>query len=192
MPHDSALPLFYWLVFGCYEPLLTIGGAVGALLYPKEVSSELEALWWRIVGPLTSHHPQTYLQQAPWPKDSYPNEPLAKATIVTLFQLAHTVALLGAINLFVLWTVRKHLWPQPAIQERVVRALLTPLLLADFLHIVLTLWALGEDRWDVAEWGGILWVTIISGFTLMIPRIAWHLGIGRYVAMRDGKVVIKN
>lgn len=44
MPHDSALPLFYWLVFGCYEPLLTIGGAVGALLYPKEVSSEFEAL----------------------------------------------------------------------------------------------------------------------------------------------------
>lgn len=38
MRHNSALPVFYWLVFGWYEPLLASGGALGALLYPEQVS----------------------------------------------------------------------------------------------------------------------------------------------------------
>ncbi|KAI0702880.1 hypothetical protein BC835DRAFT_1320065 [Cytidiella melzeri] len=164
MPQNSAIPFFYWVLFGCYEPFLSITGAIGAFLYPQ----------------------QTYEQQAPWPNGSPPDGPMARATIVTLYQLAHTVSLLGFINLFMMWTIRKHLWTHPAMQERVMRALLTPLLVADFLHIGLTLWALGEERWDVSQWGGILWITIVSGFTLMIPRIAWHLGIGRYVHERDG------
>ena len=105
-----------------------------------------------------------------------------------MLQLAHTVGLLGMINIFILWAARKHLWSQPAIQEKVVAALFTPLLLGDFLHIVLTLWALGEDRWDVSRWEGTLWVTIVTGMTLMIPRVAWHLGMGRYVEGRDGQL----
>ena len=34
----TALPIFYYVVFGLYEPLLTSLGFVGALLYPKMVS----------------------------------------------------------------------------------------------------------------------------------------------------------
>jgi hypothetical protein len=30
--------MFYWLVFGFYEPLLATGGALGALFYPEQVS----------------------------------------------------------------------------------------------------------------------------------------------------------
>lgn len=59
------------------------------------------------------------------------------------------------------------------------------------MHIALTLWALGEGRWDVSKWEGILWITIISGLTLLVPRMAWHLGIGRYVEGRDGRQVTK-
>ena len=129
---------------------------------------------------------QTYVQQAPWPQGVEPAEALPKAAVVTLLQLAHTVGLLGSINVFVLWAARKHLWSQPAIQERVVAALLTPLLFGDFLHIALTLWALGEERWDVSQWTGTLWVTVVTGLTLMIPRMAWHMGVGRYVERRDG------
>ena len=110
---------------------------------------------------------------------------------MTLYQLAHTVSLLGGINFFVLWAVRKHLWSQPAIQEKVVGALLTPLIFGDFMHIALTLWALGDERWDISKWKGVLWVTIVSGLTLMIPRIAWHLGVGRYVEERDRKQATK-
>lgn len=106
-------------------------------------------------------------------------------------QLAHTVALLGSLNIFVLWAARKHLWSQPAVQEKVVGALLTPLLLGDFLHIFLTLWAIGDERWVVQKWQGTLWITIISGFTLMIPRLAWYLGVGRYMESRDGLSVKK-
>lgn len=40
MRHNSALPVFYWFVFGWYEPLLATGGALGALLYPEQVSSD--------------------------------------------------------------------------------------------------------------------------------------------------------
>lgn len=39
MPPTTALPTFYWLVFGCYEPLLSVGGSIGALLYPEQVRS---------------------------------------------------------------------------------------------------------------------------------------------------------
>lgn len=183
MPPNSAIPLFYWLVFGCYEPILSIGGAVGAFVYPLEVSAGLQ----NQPKKTADDTPQTYRQQAPWPNDSHPESPLPTATVVTLYQLAHTVALLGALNIFVLWAARKHLWSQPAIQEKVVRAQLTPLLFGDVLHIVITLWALGDERWDVSKWGGILWLTIISGLTLFVPRVAWHMGVGRYVAVRDGK-----
>ena len=127
-----------------------------------------------------------YIQQAPWPQGEIPQGPLPRAAVVTLLQLAHTVGLLGLLNFFILWAARKHLWSQPAIQEKVVGALLAPLLLGDFLHIFLTLWAIGDDRWQVQKWQGTLWITIVSGITLMVPRLAWHLGVGRYMDSRDG------
>lgn len=131
---------------------------------------------------------QTYVQQAPWPRGEAPDGPLPKATVVTLTQLAHTVGLLGALNFFLLRAARKHLWSQPAIQEKIVMALLTPLLLGDFLHIGLTLYALGEERWDVGQWEGMLWATVVLGLTLLVPRLAWYLGVGRYVGSRDGQM----
>ena len=33
----SAIPTFYWITFGFYEPFLALGGSIGALLYPKQV-----------------------------------------------------------------------------------------------------------------------------------------------------------
>ncbi len=103
-----------------------------------------------------------------------------------MMQFAHVVGLLGLINVFVLWAARQYLFGQPAIQEKIVGALLTPLLLGDVFHMTITLWALGEGRWDVRHWSGTLWVTMVSGITLLVPRVAWHLGIGRYVHHRDG------
>ncbi|KAH9844256.1 uncharacterized protein C8Q71DRAFT_696888 [Rhodofomes roseus] len=160
---STALPTFYFAVFGLYEPLLTILGFMGAVLDPK-----------------TTHD-----QQAPWPAGGPPVD-MPLATRVTILQLGHVAGLLGLLNFFVLSACRKYLYSQPALQEKIVGALLKPLLLGDFLHIGITLWALGDSRWDVASWGGILWITVVTGFSLMIPRITWHLGIGRYVDNRDG------
>lgn len=128
---------------------------------------------------------QTHDQQAPWPSDHIPSEPLPLATFVTLMQLAHVCALLGVVNFFVLRAARKHLSSQPALQEKIVGALLTPLVVGDFAHLYVTFWALGDEKWDVGRWSSMLWTTLILGLSLMIPRILWHLGIGRYVHARD-------
>ncbi|KAH0587647.1 hypothetical protein H2248_006414 [Termitomyces sp. 'cryptogamus'] len=67
-----------------------------------------------------------------------------------------------------------------------VFALLTPLVIGDIFHLYITLWALGDQRWEFWNWSPMLWTTIILGLTLMVPRITWHLGVGRYVHTRDG------
>jgi hypothetical protein len=72
------------------------------------------------------------------------------------------------------------------LQEKIVFSLLAPLLAGDVYHLYITLWALGDQRWDLWTWTPMLWVTVILGLTLMVPRVAWHLGIGRYVDYRDG------
>jgi len=165
MPHKSAIPTFYYAVFGIYEPILTVVGFVGALSDPKK----------------------THDGQAPWPADRPPLGPLPQATLVTVIQLAHVCGLIGVINWFVLTAARKHLSSRPAMQEKIVGALLTPLVVGDVLHLAVTLWALGDSRWDIQRWSALLWTTLGLGLTLMIPRITWHMGIGRYVDSRDGR-----
>jgi len=101
-------------------------------------------------------------------------------------QLAHVCALLGVINMFVLSSARWNLHAFPDLQEKVVFSLLTPLLAGDFFHLYITLSALGDDRWNVRSWTPMLWITVLTGLSLMLPRIAWHLGVGRYMHSRDG------
>lgn len=125
--------------------------------------------------------------QAPWPPHIPPPQRLPLATMVTVVQLAHVCGLIGLINFFLLRAARRYLSGHPSLQEKVVGALLTPLLIGDVLHLALTLWALGDIRWSLSEWSVMLWLTVVLGLSLLIPRIAWHLGIGRYTESRDGK-----
>jgi len=163
MPIQSAIPDIYYSIFALYEPFLCIVGFVAAFYDPKS----------------------THDQQAPWPSDTPPSGPLPRATLVTVLQLAHVCGLLGVLNFFILTAARKHLHSQPALQEKIVGALLTPLVVGDFLHLYVTLWALGEHKWEVRRYTPMLWSTLILGLSLMVPRVAWHLGIGRYVDKRD-------
>ncbi|KAI5124937.1 hypothetical protein M0805_007364 [Coniferiporia weirii] len=165
MAPGSAIPTFYYVLFGIYEPLLTITGFVGALVDPKS----------------------THDGQAPWPYGLPPLGDLPLATHVTVLQLAHVCGLVGVINGFVLYACARHLAFAPALQEKIVRALLTPLLVGDVMHILITLWALGDSKWDVKNWTPMLWTTIMLGMTLLVPRVMWHLGIWRYVDNRDGQ-----
>ncbi|KAH9482711.1 hypothetical protein JR316_0004811 [Psilocybe cubensis] len=164
MSPKSPIPDFYYFCFGAYEPFLTTIGFIGAL-----------------TDPLTAHN-----SQAPWTSDHPAYQVLPTATLVTILQLAHVCALLGFVNLFVLSAVRKNLSNSPDIQERIVFSLLTPLLMGDIFHMWLTFWALGDQKFNFQSWSPMLWTTVILGFSLMIPRICWHLGIGRYVHSRDG------
>lgn len=102
-----------------------------------------------------------------------------------MVQLAHVCALLGVINIFVLRAVRKHLGGQPALQEKILGALLTPLVMGDVMHLYVTLWALGDEKWEFSRYTPMLWTTLILGVSLLVPRVAWHFGIGRYVHKRD-------
>ncbi|KAJ7095446.1 hypothetical protein B0H15DRAFT_775139 [Mycena belliarum] len=160
----SAIPTPYYVIFAMYEPCLTTLGFLGALLDPKG----------------------TYDKQAPWPNGAQPPDDFPLATRITITQLGHVCGLLGLLNICLLSTARAHLSLQPALQEKIVSALLTPLLIGDFLHLYLTLWALGEQRWDVQNWSPMLIVTVVLGLTLLVPRVMWKLGIGRYVDSRDG------
>lgn len=183
----AALPCGYWIIFGLYEPMLSISGFVGALADPKKVSTT--ASLYRTMTHTISI--KAHDAQAPWPSGSAPPDPLARATQVTMLQLAHVVGLLGLINFFVLGAARKYLFAQPVLQEKIVGALLTPLLIADVVHLSITWWALGDSRWQFWEWSGLLWITFLTGFSLLIPRAAWHLGVGRYVDRRDGQAYRK-
>jgi len=164
MSVKSAIPDFYFFCFGAYEPFLTTIGFLGSLVDPTG----------------------THNAQAPWLQDLPPYTTLPTASLVTILQLSHVCALLGLINIFVLSAIRTHLKDQPALQEKIVFSLLTPLLVGDISHLGVTFWALGEHKWDFMNWSPMLWTTVVLGFTLMVPRICWHLGVGRYVDFRDG------
>jgi len=161
---SSAIPRSYYIIFAVYEPLLCLIGFIGACSDPK-----------------TTHD-----GQAPWPAHSPPPDKLPRASLVTVIQLAHVCFLIGVVNYFVLSAARKHLGSYPPLQEKIVFSLLTPLLIGDVLHLYVTIWALGDEKWKFSTWSPMLWTTIGLGLTLMVPRICWHLGIGRYVHSRDG------
>jgi len=90
------------------------------------------------------------------------------------------------MNCFTLTAVRKHLSYNLAVQEKIAQALFIPLVIGDVLHLTVTLWALGDQKFDFASWSPMLWTTNLLGLSLMLPRMAWYLGIGRYVDTRDG------
>jgi hypothetical protein len=180
----SALPTVYYAIFAFYEPLLCWLGFLGAIADPKAVGDFQKTLrpeltWLRL-------RLQTHDMQAPWPADSPPTDVLPRATYVTIIQLGHVCALMGTLNTFVLSAARKHLASQPGLQEKIVASILTPLVVGDVTHLVTTFWALGENRWDWRNYEVTLWIVNVTGISLLVPRVCWHLGLGRYVHMRDG------
>ena len=108
----------------------------------------------------------------PWPVGAAIPEALPAATTVTVLQLAHTCALLGIINFFVLTAIRG--LRSPALQEKMATSLFTPLLVSDISHMLVTLYGIGDTRWSIDEWPSIVWITIITGLTLLIPRSVHH------------------
>ncbi|TFK32950.1 hypothetical protein BDQ12DRAFT_728222 [Crucibulum laeve] len=160
----SALPNFYYCWFAGYEPLLTLTGFIGALSDPTKAHNA----------------------QAPWKAGTSPLKTLPLATLVTTLQFAYICALLGVVNVFVLTAVRNRLREHPGLQETIIFSLFTPLLVGDFFHLSLTLWMLGDDKWNVNNWTPMVWTSVLVGMTLTLPRIAWLSGIGRFVERRDG------
>ncbi|KAJ7498860.1 hypothetical protein FB451DRAFT_12849 [Mycena latifolia] len=179
MRPTSAIPTHYYVVFAIYEPFLTTLGFLGTLLDPKG-THDYQAPWPTYL-PSCQLLAQLLITCSGSPPDDFP-----LATKLTITQLGHVCALLGLLNVWLLSSARAHLSLQPALQEKIVSALLTPLLIGDFFHIYLTLWALGDQRWEIQNWSPMLIITVFFGLTLLVPRVMWQLGIARYVDSRDG------
>lgn len=45
MAPTSAIPTFYYVLFGIYEPILTVTGFLGAIADPKKVCTADEGYW---------------------------------------------------------------------------------------------------------------------------------------------------
>ena len=166
----SAVPTVYYTLFAIYEPFLCLVGMLGAFVDPVKVcfpivlpSPQRTA---SIYAP--NYYSQTHNMNGPWPVGVVPPETLPAATTATVLQLAHTCALLGIVNFFVLTSIRE--LRSPALQEKIATSLFIPLLVSDVTHILVTLYGIGETRWHVDEWPSIIWITIITGLTLLIPR----------------------
>jgi len=104
---------------------------------------------------------------------------------MAIWQLANCYLLLGLIGSFVLRAARDALKNDLAAQEKVVKAYLLALAIADLSHIAVTLIALPEDialnplDWNMMTHGNVTFVVLL--FTL---RMAWMAGVGRTSALR--------
>src|SRR6202035_4397708 len=128
---------------------------------------------------------QLHDKQAPWPNDVAPID-MPLASRVLIIQLGYAAWLMTTLNFFILGAARKHLAHDPALQEKVVAAFLYALAFGDFAHIAISLWAFGDIRWEFSKWTSLMKTALILGLSLLIPRVCWYLGIGRYVRERDG------
>jgi hypothetical protein len=132
--------------------------------------------------------------------DQAPLAPLPTATYVTVVQYGHFRFLFGMSNAIYIPLVLKHLAGNLALQETFLTAFLGPLLIGDLMGIIFALWGhgrlnLGEIGMDgqsefvkavssESDWS--LWVLLVLEMSVLIPRLMWVLGIGRYLHRRDG------
>lgn len=130
-------------------------------------------------------------------------EDLPPAVRTTICQAVVAHAVIGLLIASVLGAIRK--LPSPALQEKIARSLMISLAIGDVLHLFGTFYGIGDVRWKAEDWPQVLWLNIIVGLALFIPRYAgttpnprggdsyhyrvcWLLGIGRFVATRDSRL----
>jgi hypothetical protein len=122
---------------------------------------------------------QVHDQKTPWPEE----KPLPLATRVVMIQYAHFDFLFALCNLIFLPLLKSYLAGQLELQEKFLMPYFRLLLLGDLAHVGFAVWG----WWDVGFWGwsvekmGRMFLTL----TVLLPRLAWVLGFGRYVHERD-------
>jgi hypothetical protein len=105
---------------------------------------------------------------------------------VTLLQLIVVLLAAALTSVSFIHTTRRYFAHDPAAQEIIYRSLFGVLLLSDVAHMYVTLYGMGpEMRWAFGKWTGLIWVTIGVTITLLIPRVLWHLGVGRDVVIES-------
>ena len=121
--------------------------------------------------------------------------------IICQTTVAHVV--IGCISASILRTIRR--LPSRTLQEKMARSLMISLAIGDVLHLFGTFYGIGDVRRKVEDWPQVLWLSIVIGIALFIPRyvettpsprggnrshyrVCWLLGVGRFVATRDSRL----
>jgi len=164
-PPVSAVPTFYYIAFGIIEPLITFASLLEGILDP-----------WKVID-----------RHGGWQGTSTgaPGVPPTTAhAIVCQMVVAH--AIIGFVCASVLRAIRSI--PSPTLQEKIAKSLLVPLAIGDVLYQFGVFYGIGDARWRSRDWPQALWLNVVVGITIFIPRVCWLLGIGRYVATRDSRL----
>jgi hypothetical protein len=82
--------------------------------------------------------------------------------------VAHAV--IGLVCASVLRAIRN--LPSQALQEKITRSLMIPLAIGDISHLLGTFYGIGDVRWKSRDWPQILWLNVIVGTAIFIPRCA--------------------
>ncbi|KAF8530943.1 hypothetical protein JB92DRAFT_3081103 [Gautieria morchelliformis] len=155
MSSFPALPGFYKLLFLHLEPISTVSPAFLAWIFPG-------AAWF---------HSELI------PSDSPKHGTLDARTTMAIWQLANCYFLLGLISSLVFRAVRDALRHDPVAQEKIVRASLTALAIAD---VRLSLIGLPADiRANPLSWNPMTHGNVTFTTFLFLVRVSWLAGIGR-------------
>jgi hypothetical protein len=92
----------------------------------------------------------------------------APAVRAIVCQMVITHAIIGWVNASVLRAIRK--LPSPALQEMIARSLLIPLAIGDILRQLGMFYGMGGIRREAEGWPQPLWLNVIVGIALFIPR----------------------
>ncbi|PYH44926.1 uncharacterized protein BP01DRAFT_341687 [Aspergillus saccharolyticus JOP 1030-1] len=148
----SILPPWPNLIFGIFEPISLIAGAVSPLINLNHF--------------ITDQIPHA---QTPPPSVSAPANPLLQPQAVSLaYQLGNLYGLLALLGVGILTT---------STEPQVIRNYLLALLVADVGHIYATGWGMGWERFqDIAGWNILTWGNVAVTAFLGVNRILFLLG----------------
>jgi len=96
------------------------------------------------------------------------SEAFARTVYTVVCQMVVAHAVIGLVNASVLRTIRR--LPSPTMQEKMAKSLLIPLAIGDVMHQLGTFYGIGDVRWKMEEWPEILWLNVIFGILLFVPR----------------------
>jgi hypothetical protein len=77
-------------------------------------------------------------------------------------------AIIGFVNASVLRAIRR--LPSQTMQERIAKSLLIPLAIGDFSYLFGAFYGMGDVRWKSRDWPQVLWMNVIVGVGIFVPR----------------------
>lgn len=198
----SAVPAFYYIVFGIVEPLITFASLLEGIFDPWKVCTLDKVCYRRKLrgtNQVINRHGHQW-QGAFAVASGVP--PTTVHAIVCQMVVAH--AIIGFVNASVLRAIRR--LPSPTLQEKIAKSLLIPLAIGDVSYLFWMFYGIGDIRWRSRDWPQALRLNVIVGIAIFIPRyvrvililqckddwshcrVCWILGIGRYAATRDSRL----